>query len=117
MATKKKYLSVKERSLYHRVEDVVGCKWSTAVIAAIDEGVRRPGELERYIPGISKKILNERLRKLTAFGLTERAEFPGTMPHVEYHLTPAGTRLALLLEQLHEVQALLDSPPSRVNRE
>lgn len=39
------------------------------------------------------------------------------MPHVEYHLTPAGVRLALLLEQLGEVQELLDSPPSRVNRE
>lgn len=110
MATNKKYLSVRERSFYHRIEDVVGCKWSTAVIAAIDEGVRRPGELERFIPGISKKILNERLRKLTAFGLIERSEFPGTMPHVEYSLTPAGARLALLLEKLREVQELLDSP-------
>lgn len=100
MPTKKKYLSLGERAAYHRIEDVVGCKWSTAVIAAVNEAVCRPGELERYIPGISKKILAERLRKLTKFGLLERKEFPGKLPHVEYRLTPAGEKLSQILGQL-----------------
>lgn len=96
----KKYLSLKERATYHSLEDVIGCKWSVGVVAAIGEGIRRPGELERYIPGISKKILNERLRKLTAYGLIERSEFPGAVMHVEYALTPMGRKLAGVLEQL-----------------
>ena len=97
----KKYLSLDERTTYHSLEDVVGCKWSAGVVASIHKGVHRPGELERYIPGISKKILNERLRKLSAYGLIERTEIPEAVKHVEYHLTPTGRKLADVIEQLH----------------
>ncbi len=103
MPEKKKFLTVRERSAYHRLEDVIGCKWSTGVVAAIGEGIRRPGELERYIPGISKKILNERLRKLRNFGIVERQEFPGNVAHVEYHLTATGGKLLTLLTQIHDL--------------
>jgi DNA-binding HxlR family transcriptional regulator len=98
---KKQYLSIKERSVYHRVEDVIGCKWSAGVVAALADGIRRPGELQRYIPGLSKKVLNERLRKLQHFGLIEREEFPGgRLPHVEYRLTTPGRKLAGILRQI-----------------
>lgn len=100
---KKKYLSVGERSAYHRLEDVIGCKWSAGVVAAIDEGVRRPGELERYIPGISKKILNERLRKLRDFGIIAREDIPDAVPHVEYSLTPTGHKLSRLLRRIQDL--------------
>ncbi len=100
----KKYLSLNERSAYHRLEDIIGCKWSAGVVAAVGEGIRRPGELERYIPGISKKVLNERLRKLCAFGILEREEFPGSLPHVEYRLTPVGEKLSRLLGEIRELQ-------------
>jgi DNA-binding HxlR family transcriptional regulator len=100
----KKHLSLAERSAYRRLEDVIGCKWSAGVVAAIGEGVRRPGELERYVPGISKKILNERLRKLRDFGLIARREFAGAIPRVEYSLTPTGRKLADILRQIRELQ-------------
>lgn len=100
---KQKHLSLDERMTYHSLEDVVGCKWSAGVVAAIRTGVHRPGELERYIPGISKKILNERLRKLTNYGLIERTEIPESVKHVEYHLTPMGRKLANVIDQLHEL--------------
>lgn len=100
MANSKKFLTLRERTAYHRLEDVIGCKWSTGVVAAIGENIRRPGELERYIPGISKKILNERLRKLREFGIIERREFAGNVAHVEYHLTATGEKLRALLEQI-----------------
>lgn len=100
---KRKPLSVRERADYHRLEDVVGCKWSAGVVAAIGAGVRRPGELERYIPGISTKVLNERLRKLLVFGLITRQEFPGLPAHVEYSLTSAGKKLAKILAQLRDL--------------
>ncbi len=103
MAGDKMYLSVNERSAYHRLEDVIGCKWSAGVVASLADGVRRPGELERYIPGISKKILNARLRKLREFGVIERHELPGTLPHVEYRLTPVGKKLARLLAQIERL--------------
>ncbi len=97
---KRKFLPLSERTAYRSLEDVVGCKWSAGVVAAIGEGVRRPGALERYIPGISKKILNERLRKLLAYRLIVRTEIPGLVKHVEYALTPMGRRLARVITQL-----------------
>jgi DNA-binding HxlR family transcriptional regulator len=113
MKPTRNYLSVQERASYRRLEDVVGCKWSSAVVAAIERGVHRPGALERYIPGISKKVLNERLRKLLDYGLVTRTEFNHErVPHVEYRLTGAGRKLARVLDQLREVQRELDAAQS-----
>ena len=100
---KEKHLSVRERSAYRCLEDVVGCKWSAAVVAAIGRGVQRPGQLERFIPGISTKVLNERLRKLLAYGLITRTERPGLPAHVDYTLTAAGKKLANIIRQLEEL--------------
>ncbi len=97
------YLSLQERAAYRRLEDVVGCKWSAAVLAAIARGVTRPGQLERFIPGISTKVLNERLRKLLDYGLITRTEKPGRILQVHYHLTPTGQKLSAILDQLREL--------------
>ncbi len=102
------HLTIQERRSYRSLEDVVGCKWSAAVLGALQRGVSRPGRLERYIPGISTKILTERLRKLLAYDLVARAEIPGRVPHVEYRLTPEGVRLAEIIEQLHRLQGRHD---------
>jgi DNA-binding HxlR family transcriptional regulator len=96
-------LSVPERAAYRRLEDVVGCKWSAAVLAAIGRGVSRPGQLERFIPGISTKVLNERLRKLRDYGLVTRREHPGRVLRVDYRLTSTGRRLAAIIEQIRDL--------------
>jgi DNA-binding HxlR family transcriptional regulator len=101
---KPKHFTVVERSAYRSLEDVVGCKWSAAVVGALKHGITRPGKLERYIPGISTKVLTERLRKLLAYGLIVREDYSGTVLHVEYRLTPAGARLATIIDQLHVLQ-------------
>jgi len=103
MSAKPKHLALPERSAYRRLEDVVGCKWSAAVLAAIGREVTRPGQLERFIPGISTKVLNERLRKLMAYDLVSRREFPGKVLRVEYALTETGRKLAAILEQLRDL--------------
>lgn len=105
---KPKFIPLRERTAYLRLEDVIGCKWSTAVIAAISQGVQRPGELQRYIPGISTKVLTERLRKLTAFGMISRTEYPGLPARVEYDLTTMGIGLAGILAQLRELNAAVE---------
>lgn len=99
-----KHLSIAERDNYRRLEDVVGCKWSAAVVGALHRGVARPGQLERYIPGISTKILNERLRKLVGYGLATRTDRSASCLHVEYRLTATGAKLADVIEQLHRLQ-------------
>ena len=96
-------LSLSERKAYRRLEDVVSCKWSAAVVAAIGRGVTRPGQLERFIPGISTKVLNERLRKLLDYALIVRQETPGKVLRVDYHLTPTGRKLVAIIEQLSDL--------------
>lgn len=104
------HLTLPERSAYQRLEDVVGCKWSTAVVSAVQRGIVRPGQLERYIPGISTKVLNERLRKLVHYGLLVREDHRAeTGLHVEYRLTVTGQRLAGVIEQIHGLQAEHDA--------
>lgn len=100
---KSNHLSLAERTVYHRLEDVVGCKWSAAVLAAIGRGVSRPGQLERFIPGVSTKILNERLRKLVDYRLITRTEIPGKVPRTEYALTITGTKLNALIESIRDL--------------
>jgi DNA-binding HxlR family transcriptional regulator len=97
------YLSLPDRNAYRRLEDVVGCKWSAAVLAAIGRGITRPGQLERFIPGISTKVLNERLRKLLDYALITRRESPGKILRVDYALTDTGRKLAVIIEQIRDL--------------
>ncbi|MCL6608724.1 MAG: helix-turn-helix transcriptional regulator [Geminicoccaceae bacterium] len=94
-----------------RLAEVVGCKWSVEVLRAVRDGVRRPGALERAIPGISTKVLNERLAKLARLGLVLRTAYPEVSPRVEYTLTPAGERLCRLLGELDRLEAELRDAP------
>lgn len=93
------------RPAYERLEQVVGCKWSVSVLQAVKQGTNRPGKLERAIEGISTKVLTERLRKLTQYGLLEKKQFPEVPPRTEYYLTAAGIRLTDIIEQIHDLDA------------
>lgn len=104
-----KPLNVRQRTMYHGVEDVIGCKWSAAIVGALSHGVNRPGELARYIPGISTKVLNERLRRLLEYRLITREAGEGFPLRVEYGLTEPGRRVATLLQQLQELNRELAS--------
>lgn len=88
---------------YTCLEQVVGCKWSVSVLMAIENGTDRPGALERAIEGISTKILSERLRKLTGYGLLDMEKFNETPPRTVYSLTPKGRKLVRIIEQLHQL--------------
>jgi DNA-binding HxlR family transcriptional regulator len=86
------------------IEDIVGCKWSLTVLGLVAAGVRRPGEMQRRTPGLSAKVLNERLRKLLRFGIIDREVFAEVPPRVEYRLTDFGRRFEGVLREI----ALLD---------
>ena len=80
------------------VEDIVGCKWSLAVLERVRSGVSRPGALEHSRPGLSTKVLNERLRKLQRYGIVSRTAYPEVPPRVEYALTPFGRKFVQVLD-------------------
>ena len=78
--------------------------------------VHRPGQLERFIPGISTKVLTERLRRMLVYGLITRTEYPGLPLRVEYHLTPVGEKLASVIEQLRASKRSLHARQSAAGR-
>jgi len=90
------------------VEDIVGCKWSLAVLGAVRGGVCRPGAMEHIIAGLSKKVLNERLSKLVRFGILEKHAFAELPPRVEYRLTPFGDKFCGMLDGIDEFQREID---------
>jgi DNA-binding HxlR family transcriptional regulator len=86
------------------VEDIVGCKWSLAVLGAVKSGVHRPGALEHAIQGLSKKVLNERLTKLVRFGILEKHSYAELPPRVEYRLTGFGLKFCSLLDNIEALE-------------
>lgn len=93
------------------VEDVVGCKWSLAVLGAVRSGVCRPGAMEHAIDGVSKKVLNERLRKLVRFGILEKRAYPEVPPRVEYRITRFGQKFSGLMDGVEALETELNRQP------
>ncbi len=90
-------------SEYRQLEDVVGCKWSVSVLQAVGSGITRPGALERHIDGISTKVLSERLRKLTRYGLLDKRVYAEVPPRTEYALTAYGQQLIRIIGQIRSL--------------
>lgn len=95
--------NVAPKPVYDQLEDVVGCKWSVSVLRAVSDGISRPGALERHIEGISTKVLSERLRKLTAYGLLDKQVYAELPPRTEYSLTHNGQKLVAIINQLRSL--------------
>jgi len=86
------------------VETIYRCKWSLTVYGLLARGVQRPGEMVRCVEGLTKKVLNDCLRKNVEFGILERRAYPEIPPRVEYAFTPFGRRFVRVLDDLEELQ-------------
>lgn len=91
------------------VESIVGCKWSVRLLRLLADGGSRPSALLRACPGLSPKVMNERLRKMVRFGIAQRTVFGEKPPvEVEYVLTPFGRRFMGILEEVRRLQEAVD---------
>jgi DNA-binding HxlR family transcriptional regulator len=91
---------IDRKEAFHRVAEILHCKWSIAVLDAIERGISRPAQMQREHPGLSGKVLNQRLRKLERFDLIERRAFAEVPPRVEYTLSEQGNRLVELIRAM-----------------
>ena len=83
-----------------QVINIVGDKWTLPVLYVLKQGTKRYSELQREIPGISKKMLTQTLRRLELDKIIERKVYPVVPPKTEYNLTAFGTKLIEPLEVL-----------------
>jgi len=87
-----------------RVMGLFTVKWVSLVLHALDRwpgGRCRTGELQRALPGISKKMLVQTLRDVEARGLVTRHVHSVVPPKVEYELTALGKTFAEAVEMLY----------------
>lgn len=88
---------------FHRLTDILRCKWTLAILDRIAMGSARPAELERGLDGLTAKVLHDRLGKLERYGLLDKHTYDETPPRTVYSLTERGRKLAGLLEELRRV--------------
>jgi DNA-binding HxlR family transcriptional regulator len=89
-----------DRSPLAEALDLVGDRWTLLVIAALLEGPRRFGDLQRELPAIAPNVLTQRLRHLEAQRLLVAQPYSERPPRYVYELTDAGRDLAGALRQL-----------------
>jgi len=80
-------------SRFHQAVELIGGRWTGAVIQALLRGPTRYANIRSAIPDISDRMLSDRLRILEAEGLVERRVVPDTPVRVEYLLTAKGRSL------------------------
>ncbi len=78
---------------FHKASELVGRRWTGAILFVLMAGRRRFAELRGAVPGITDRMLCERLRELGHEGLVERTVLPATPIRVEYALTAKGRAL------------------------
>ncbi|MBW4535697.1 MAG: helix-turn-helix transcriptional regulator [Pleurocapsa minor HA4230-MV1] len=83
-----------------QVIDIVGDKWTLPVLYVLKQGTKRYSEIQREIPGISKKMLTQTLRRLESDNILKRKIYPVVPPKTEYTLTAFGNQLIKPLEVL-----------------
>ncbi|GCE06489.1 winged helix-turn-helix transcriptional regulator [Dictyobacter aurantiacus] len=77
--------------------DVIGGKWKALILTFLLPGPRRFGEISRFLPHASKRMLTLQLRELEEDGVIHREIYKEVPPKVEYSLTPFGETLKPIL--------------------
>jgi DNA-binding HxlR family transcriptional regulator len=85
---------------FHSAVELIGRRWTGAVIRAIMSGRTRFSEIATQVPGVSGRLLSERLRELEDRSIVKRTVDPGPPVRVEYSLTKSGTELDLTMRAL-----------------
>lgn len=78
----------------------LGHRWNALVLWHLKDGSKRHGELAERLPGVSSKVLSERLQGLEERGLLVRLPVSVFPRSVIYDLSPAGAKLVHILDQL-----------------
>jgi DNA-binding HxlR family transcriptional regulator len=85
---------------FHAAIELIGKRWTGAIVCALTEGPLRFGELVKVVPGVSDRLLSRRLRELEEEGLVEREVEPGSPVRVTYSLTERGAGLRPAIAEL-----------------
>jgi DNA-binding HxlR family transcriptional regulator len=86
--------------LYHEAVELVGRRWTGAILRVLMEGPLRFSEVAQAIPELSDRLLSERMKELEARGMVQRTVLPGPPLRVQYELSQMGSELEPALVEL-----------------
>ena len=85
---------------FHRAIELIGRRWSGAIIFVLLRSRARFAEIRDAIPEMTDRMLSERLLELEKEGIVERTVIPDTPVRVEYALTKKGRALVPAVDAL-----------------
>ena len=86
--------------LYHEAVEMVGRRWTGAILRVLMDGPLRFSEIAQAVPELSDRLLSERVKELEARGMVQRTVLPGPPVRVEYGLSQMGRELEPALAEL-----------------
>lgn len=105
-------------SRFHRASELIGRRWTGAIIFVLLKSRCRFATLRDAIPDITDRMLSERLQELEQEGIVERTVIPDTPVRVEYALTKKGRALAFAIDAIMEwAHKWIDARPVKEDKE
>jgi DNA-binding HxlR family transcriptional regulator len=87
---------------FHRASELIGRRWTGAIIFVLLKSRCRFAVLRDAIPEITDRMLSDRLQELEMEGIVDRTVIPETPVRVEYALTKKGRALATAIDAIVE---------------
>lgn len=87
---------------FQRAAEIIARRWNPQIVSALLAGTVRFTDIRDSIPGLSDRLLSERLKDLEAAGIVTRTVTPAMPVRIEYGLTAQGRDLTGLVEELRE---------------
>ncbi len=88
--------------LYHEAIELVGRRWTGAILRVLMERPMRFSEIGQAVPELSDRLLSARMKELEARGIVNRTVHDGPPIRVEYALSEMGRELGPALTELQE---------------
>jgi DNA-binding HxlR family transcriptional regulator len=102
---------------FHQAVELIGARWTGAVLQVLMAGRVRYADLRAAVPEISDRMLSERLRELERAGIAKRYVSPDLPVRVEYELTPKGKALGPSLDAIATwAEKWIPQPPAEAKK-
>jgi DNA-binding HxlR family transcriptional regulator len=85
---------------FHRAVELIGRRWTGAILSAMLSGATRFTDIVNAVPGLSDRLLSERLKELEAEGIVQRVTQPDAPGRIQYLLTDKGRDLSAVIDEV-----------------
>ena len=101
MSQRKQYTAMSAASDVEATFKLLEGRWKLAILFQLFDGqVRRFSDLERLLPGVTKKMLTQQLKGMEKEGIVVRTAYPGFPLRVDYRISAWGKTLCPVMDSL-----------------